>query len=143
MLIFLIFKANLCKKENCSGNGVCYENNANDTIYCKCNGGDLYFEGKRCEIVKQTKISLDRNIKITVAVAIISIVLFYSMFIFLDWHRWFLNRHLRGLTFWQKLTRKNYVVKTTGEVLKKPNMVATWDMLFESKKKKTKKSKIQ
>lgn len=86
------WKRNLCANETCSGNGVCKiinEYTRNETTKCECFGIDA-FEGEKCQIKTINMIVRETKIKGTYYVAIIALILLYSLFISSDLHTFFI-----------------------------------------------------
>ena len=100
-------KIDLCSNQTCSSNGVCVEVNGNRT-YCKC---FLDFSGDICQI-ESASLKTIKTIRLsTVIVAIVVLVLFSALILFLDFSNLFVCCKTRRI---KKIKRSNifkYVYK--------------------------------
>ena len=76
-------KIDVCVNETCSGNGNCAD--VNDVATCTC--FSLY-SGTHCEIVSSQRKTIETISSTTSVIAIVTLVLFYCMFILSDLMDW-------------------------------------------------------
>ena len=68
-----------CKDENCSRSGYCEE--VDGKPKCKC----VYlFEGEHCETKSDQQVKIDKTVKTSVIICIITVILFWAFIIFFD-----------------------------------------------------------
>ena len=77
-------RINVCFNETCSNHGNCLDVHGNAT--CKCFSG---YQGEFCEIESASLKAVRRVIKATSVIAILCIILFYTIIILMDLHRIF------------------------------------------------------
>ena len=73
------YERDLCLNKDCSGNGVCLSNQTASA--CKC---FQYYYGENCESQRSELTTIKTVIKLASIIAIVTIVLFYLLFVFLD-----------------------------------------------------------
>ena len=83
-------KIDVCINEKCSSHGSCAD--VNNTATCKC--FQSYF-GDHCENEEESLKMIKKVIQTTSIIAIITLVLFYLIFVACDLHRWYIGRGRR------------------------------------------------
>ena len=92
-------KIDLCLNETCSGHGVCYDNSS--SVSCKCFSN---YNGEKCESENSYLVLLVKIIKTSTIIAIVSIGLFYAIFLLMDLHSiFFINR---SAIYLKKMSKK-------------------------------------
>ena len=72
-------KLNICENVTCSGNGHCIDNSS--VASCKCY---MYYSGAQCQNQSQILTTIKKAISVTAAVAITTLICFYSSFFIMD-----------------------------------------------------------